>query len=99
MKNLEHKNLTLLFKRFDSNSRSTLKKMLTTSDFGIKTEEYHGVTENDLILTTIEELTDNSFRKMLEVAEENNIDLRTAAYTIALERLYEKCKSTGGLSL
>ena len=91
--------MTLLFKRFESNSRSTLKKMLTTSDFGIKNEEYKGVEENDLILTTIEEMMDNSFNKLLEVAEEKNIDLRTAAYTIALERLYEKCKSTGGISL
>lgn len=99
LKNLEHRNLTLLFKRFESNSIASLKKMLTHSDFGTKSDEYKGPEENDLVLTSIEEIIDNSFRNMLEIAEYKNIDLRTAAYTIAMGRIYEKCKSTGGVSV
>ena len=99
LKNLEHRNLTLLFKRFESNSIASLKKMLTTSDYGTKMEDYKGPEENDLILTCIEEITDNSFTEMLDIAEKLNVDLRTAAYTIALGRLYEKCKTTGGVSI
>jgi glutamate dehydrogenase (NAD(P)+) len=99
LKNLEHRNLTLLFKRFESNSITSLKKMLSTSDFGTQTTEYKGPDENDLILTSIEEITDTSFKNLLNIAEEKNLDLRTAAYTIALGRLYEKIKSSGGISI
>lgn len=100
LKNLEHRNLTLLFKRFESNSITKLTKMLTTSDFGIsKPGDYKGPEENDLILSTIEEIIDNSFTNLLDISQEMNIDLRTAAYTIALGRIYEKCKSTGGVSV
>jgi len=99
LKNLEHRNLTLLFKRFESNSITSLKKMLTTSDYGTKIDEYKGPEENDLILSCIDEITDNSFTDMLDVAGRLNVDLRTAAYTIALGRYYEKCKSTGGVSV
>jgi glutamate dehydrogenase (NAD(P)+) len=97
LKNLEHRKLTLLFKRFESNSRKTLLKMLATSDFGLLKDNYLGPEEDELILSTIEEIMDQSFTNVLEVAEEFNIDLRTAAYKIALERIYEKYKSIGGI--
>lgn len=99
LKNLEHRNLTLLFKRFDGDSFNNLLKMLTTSDFGVNTETYKGPEEGDLILSTIEEIIDNSFSSILNTAEEYNTDLRDAAYLIALNRIYEKCKSTGGISI
>lgn len=99
LKNLEHRNLTLLFKRFESNSINTLTKMLTTSDFGVIREPYKGPEESDLILTTLEEITNNSLTDVLKVAEENNVDLRDAAYMIALNRIYESYKSTGGISI
>lgn len=99
LKNLEHRNLTLLFKRFEGNSINTLTKMLTTSDFGVLKEPYKGPEESDLILTTLEEIISNSFSDVLSVAEQQNIDLRDAAYMIALCRIYETYKSTGGISI
>jgi len=99
LKNLEHRNLTLLFKRFEGNSINMLTKMLTTSDFGVSKEPYKGPEESDLILTTLEEIIDNSFNNVLGVAEDYNIDLRDSCYMIAMTRIFETYKSTGGISI
>ena len=99
LKNLEHRNLTLLFKRFEMNSINTLTKMLTTSDFGVIKEPYKGPEEGDLILSTLEEIMDTSFLNVLNTAEEHKINLRDAAYLIALNRIYEKYRCTGGISI
>jgi glutamate dehydrogenase (NAD(P)+) len=90
LKNLEHRNLTLLFKRFEANSRNNLLKLLSTSDIGI-TKDFHylGPEEDDLVLSTIEEIVDVSFENVLKTAEEFDLDLRQAALKIAVERIYE----------
>lgn len=99
LKNLEHRNLTLLFKRFEMNSINALTKMITTSDFGVTKDLYKGPEEGDLILSTLEEIMDTSFLNVLNTAEEYKTDLRDAAYLIALNRIYEKYKCTGGISI
>lgn len=99
LKNLEHRNLTLLFKRFESNSRKNLLKMLATTDFGAHTSVYNGPEESDLVFSTIEEIIDTSFKQVLAVAEENDCDLRTAAYKIAIDRIYDQYKSLGGINI
>ena len=99
LKNLEHKNLTLLFKRFESNSRKTMIRILATSDMGKAMEDYQGPEEDELVLSTLEEIMDGSFKNVLEQAEEFDTDLRTAAYKIAIERIYNKYKHTGAMSL
>ena len=100
LKNLEHRNLTLLFKRFESNSRKVLLKLLATSEFGGAVQDtFTGPTEDELVLMTIEEIMDNSFRDVLAVAEEFNIDLKTAAFKLAIERIYNQYKNLGGFHL
>jgi len=99
LKNLEHRNLTLLFKRFDSNTRNTMVKMITDSDYGIMQNAYNGPEESDLILSTLCEIVDNSFKNMLDYCEEHKVSLREAAYMIALEKIYLKFKTQGGVSL
>jgi glutamate dehydrogenase (NAD(P)+) len=99
LKNLEHKNLTLLFKRFDSNTRNTMVKMLTSSDYGILENIYTGPEESDLILSTLNEIVDNSFKTVLDYCGEHKVTLREAAYMIALERIYVKFKTQGGVSI
>jgi glutamate dehydrogenase (NAD(P)+) len=90
LKNLEHRNLTLLFKRFEANSRNQLIRLLSTSDIGItKDIKYLGPEEDDLVLSTIEEIVDVSFDKVLLTCEQFGLDLRTAAFKIAVERIYE----------
>ena len=56
--------------------RNSLIDMLSTSDFGTKRQPYLGPTEDDLILSTIDEMQDNAFVKVLEEANENNLDLK-----------------------
>jgi len=99
LKNLEHRNLTLLFKRFESNSINQLTKMLTTADYGVNIKPYKGPEESDLILSTLEEIISNSFSNVVKVSEELNIDLRSAAYYIAFKRIYDSYKSIGGVSI
>lgn len=99
LKNLEHRNLTLLFKRFESNSRKQMLKMLATSDIGVSKDVYAGPEEKDLIFSTIEEIQDQSFKDVLNVAEEYDTDLRTAALKIAIERIYNQYKTIGGISI
>jgi glutamate dehydrogenase (NAD(P)+) len=95
LKNLEHRNLTLLFKRFESNSRKTMLNILQTSDIGVQKDTYQGPSEDQLILMTIEEIMDNSFFEVLAQAEECNMDLKTAAFKIAIDRIYAKYKGQG----
>lgn len=97
LKNLEHRNLTMLFKRFESNSRRALLNSLSTSDFGTIKDDYSGPTEDELVFMTIEEIMDNSFDKVLSTAEEFNTDLKTAAFKIAIESIYNKYKNLGGI--
>ena len=99
LKNLEHRNLTLLFKRFESNSRKTLLKMLSTTDIGVAKDTYQGVSENELIFMTVEEIMDKSFNKVLLTAEEFDMDLKTAAFKIAIEKIYDQYKNTGAISI
>jgi glutamate dehydrogenase (NAD(P)+) len=99
LKNLEHKNLTLLFKRFESNSRKTMINILATSDIGGINDDYHGPTEDELVLSTLEEIIDGSFKHVLDVAQEFECDMRTASYKIAIERIYNKYKNLGAISL
>lgn len=100
LKNLEHRNLTLLFKRFDSNSRNTMIKMIKTSDYGVIADHYAGPEENELIFSTLEEIVENSFKKVLDLCNENTeLSLREASYMIALDNIYNFYKTRGGVSI
>lgn len=100
LKNLEHRNLTLLFKRFDGNSRNTMIKMINRSDYGVLENPYAGPEETELIFSTLEEIVDNSFKKVLELCNENkDLSLRDASYMIALENIYNFYKTRGGVSI
>jgi glutamate dehydrogenase (NAD(P)+) len=99
LKNLEHKNLTLLFKRFESNSRKTMLQILQTSDIGVQKDTFLGPEEDQLVLMTIQEIMDNSFKEVLEEAEAFGLDLKTAAMKIAIERIYTKYQTKGGINI
>ncbi len=97
LKNLEHRNLTLLFKRFESDSRSRLLSSLSTSNIGSTEDNYQGPTEDQLVVMTIEEIIDNSFKRVLETAREFDIDLKTAAFKIAIEEMHNKYQNYGSI--
>jgi len=54
-----------------------------------------GPEENELVIFTLEEILEQSFNNCLNVCKENNIDIKTAAYKIALERLYKNYLDIG----
>jgi glutamate dehydrogenase (NAD(P)+) len=99
LKNLEHRNLTLLFKRFESNSRKTMFNLLQTSEIGVQKTTFKGPEEDELVLMTIEEMMDNSFMEVLKEAEEFDMDLKCASLKIAIERIYNKYKSQPGINM
>lgn len=99
LKNLEHRNLTILFKRFDMNSRQTLLNMISSEEDSalLKQNKYTGPEESDLIFTTLNKIVDDSFRKVMRYSVEENICLRDACYIIALQKFYNSQKDTGCL--
>ncbi len=90
LKNLEHRNLTMLFRRFESRVRSQFIKLLIIDGEGSnKVNKYEGPTENDLVINCIEDMVFNSFSTVLNEANKENIDLRSACYKVAIERIYK----------
>jgi glutamate dehydrogenase (NAD(P)+) len=90
LKNLEHRNLTILFKRFESKVRSQFIKLLVEdgSSTSTRIKKYEGPTENDLVTSTIEEMVFNAFEGVIKESSRNQLDLRTSCYKLALERTY-----------
>lgn len=97
LKNMEHRDLTIMFKRFDMNSRNTLIKMISSDDTTalLKINDYKGPEESDLIFTTLNKIVDDSFRKVMKYSVDNNVCLRDACYIIALNKIYNSQKESG----
>ncbi len=96
LKNLEHKNLTLLFKRFDANQKIHLMRLVSDTQLKSELEEISGPEESELVTSTLEEILDNSFLNALQTAEQHNIDLKTACIKIALERIFNRYYESSG---
>jgi glutamate dehydrogenase/leucine dehydrogenase len=79
----------MLFKRFESRVRSQFIKLIVEEGSSTnKLAKYEGPTENDLVTSCIEEMVFNACESVLEEALLHQLDLRTASYKIALERIY-----------
>ena len=96
LKNLEHKNLTLLFKRFEGNQKKHLLRLVTDTHLKSGLEEIAGPEENELVTSTLEEIMDTSFINLLKVSEQHSMDLKTACIKIALERIFQTYYESGG---
>jgi len=94
LKNLEHKNLTILFKRFEKNLRAQFIRMITKSKEA-SDDGWEGPTEKELVLTTISEMMDEAFKNMIEISQDDGINLRQAAFSIALNRIYQHYQEKG----
>ncbi len=51
--------------------------------------------EENEVLEKLEKIMDNAFKGMWTVKEERNLDLRMAAYVVALQRITEAMKNRG----
>ena len=58
-------------------------------------DNYQGPTEDELVRTTIQEMMDNAFRNMIQLGEDDNLNLRQAAFTIGLNRVYQHYQDKG----
>jgi glutamate dehydrogenase/leucine dehydrogenase len=93
LKNLEHRNLTILFKRHEKNQRQELIKLLAHQpDTELKWE---GPTEDELVLDTITDMIDGAFTQMINISQSDKLSLRSSAYSIGLNRIYLHYKEKG----
>jgi len=95
LKNLEHKELGLLIRKYEHESKQKLYLMLAVSPTKEDIEKLRGPSERDLVYSGLEEIMCNTMRQVVELALKENITLRIAAYKIAIQRIYEVYLSAG----
>ena len=87
LKNIEHKNLIHLFKRFETNQKMHLMRLITDTQLKSGLEEISGPEENVL---------DTCFVYALKIAENHSLDMKTACVKIALERIFQRYYESNG---
>jgi glutamate dehydrogenase (NAD(P)+) len=89
LKNLEHKELGLLIRRYEHQSKKQLYDMLSVSYNKEDVEKLKGPSERDLVYSGLEEIMCNTMREVVNTSLKENISLRIAAYKIAISRIYD----------
>lgn len=54
-----------------------------------------GATERDIVYSGLEEVMSSATQEVIDVAESKNLDLRTAAYVLAITRLNDYYTTRG----
>ena len=89
LKNLEHKELGLLIRRYEYQSKKQLYDMLSVSYNKEDVEKLKGPTERDLVYSGLEEIMCNTMKDVVSLSLRENISLRISAYKIAITRIYD----------
>lgn len=89
LKNLEHKELGLLIRRYEHQSKKQLYDMLSVSYNKEDVEKLKGPSERDLVYSGLEEIMCNTMREVVNTSLKEDISLRIAAYKIAINRIYD----------
>lgn len=89
LKNLEHKELGLLIRRYEHQSKKQLYDMLSVSYNKEDVEKLKGPSERDLVYSGLEEIMCNTMKEVVNTSLKEGISLRIAAYKIAITRIYE----------
>jgi glutamate dehydrogenase (NAD(P)+) len=89
LKNLEHKELGLLIRRYEHQSKKQLYDMLSVDYHKEDVEKLKGPSERDLVYSGLEEIMCNTMKEVVSLSLKDNISLRLAAYKIAITRIYE----------
>lgn len=97
LKNLEHKQLGLLIKRYETQSKKQLFEMLNQGKEQTKEdmELLKGPSERDLVYSGLEEVMANTMDEVVKLAQKEKISLRIAAYKIAIMKIYHIYEETG----
>jgi len=95
LKNLEHKQLGLLIRRFEHKSKIDLYDLLSVCYDKDEVEKLKGPGERDLVYSGLEEIMCNTMAEVISKSFQKKVSLRMAAYGIAINRVYLTYERTG----
>lgn len=101
LKNIDHKEMGLLTRRWERNSKQALYKMLSNSntnstDKNVEMSKLDGASEREIVYSGLEEIMCSTIKNMFELAHKEKLPYRIAAYKIAINKVI-KVYETGGL--
>lgn len=88
LKNIEHKQLGLLIRRYEHQSKKQLYDMLSVNYNKDDVEKLKGPSERDLVYSGLEEIMCNTMRDVIALSNKMGISIRLAAYKIAIKRIH-----------
>lgn len=90
LKNIEHKQLGLLVRRYENQSKKQLYDMLSVQLHKKEDlEKLKGPSEREIVYLSLEEIMYNTMRDVINASERIDSSLRIAAYKLAIKRIYE----------
>jgi glutamate dehydrogenase (NAD(P)+) len=90
LKNLEHKQLGLLLRRYEQQSKKQLYDMLSLQLHRKEDlEKLKGPSERDLVYSSLEEIMYTTMREVVITSTRLDSSLRIAAYKLAIKRIYQ----------
>jgi glutamate dehydrogenase (NAD(P)+) len=95
LKNLEHKQLGLLIRRYEHQSKKQLYDMLSLNYEKEDVEKLKGPTEKDLVYSGLEEIMCSTMKDVINHSIKHENTLRVAAYKIAITRIYQMYQQVG----
>lgn len=95
LKNIDHKEMGLLHRRYERQSKQQMLKMFKPSVENDELFSIDGATEKQIVYSGLEEIMCTTVKNMFDVANEKKISLREAAYFIAIERVVKVYESAG----
>jgi glutamate dehydrogenase (NAD(P)+) len=88
LKNIEHKQLGLLIRRYENQSKKQLYDMLSVNYNKEDVEKLKGPSERDLVYSGLEEIMCNTMKEVVSLSNKTGLSLRLAAYKIAINRIH-----------
>jgi glutamate dehydrogenase (NAD(P)+) len=88
LKNIEHKQLGLLIRRYENQSKKQLYDMLSVNYNTEDVEKLKGPSERDLVYSGLEEIMCNTMKEVINLSNKTGLSLRLVAYQIAIKRIY-----------
>lgn len=98
LKNIEHKELGLLIRRYESQSKHQLYNMFAVNYSSEELGRLKGPSERDLVYSGLEEIMCNTVNEVITLAHKEKINIRYAAYKLALQKVY-KVYQTAGITI
>ena len=98
LKNIDHKEMGLLYRRYERQSKQAMVKMFHPTAKDDEIIALDGATEKQIVYSGLEEIMCNTVKNMFVVSEKENISLRDAAYKISIEKVV-KVYETAGIAL